>query len=596
MESDNPFLSAYKKRLDDQPGQQVEAPPGPGVEPVARPLHYQEGPTFIAPRPLASLAEQAQPTPGLAEPAAPSVARPFGATRTRVFALAIFGAFLLVAALFLYGFLNRGTEVIDLTGWTLSDAQLWASDNGVNLQVSKEYNDQFEADKVLDQDLKAGMRIKKGFFLKTRVSQGHDLNVSLPLPDLLGMTKTQVEAWAAQNFMAKVRLTAEYSEKVATGRVIRFEINDDTVVDLVKRNTPVYVIVSKGMEPKIVAKVELPNFKEMQLAQCQSFASEHGLILNIINQYDDLAPAGTILSQSIAAAQTVDSGTEVTLTISKGKLILVPDFSAYSRQKAAAVAQEAGITIAVTERYSARATGLFLSQSLVAGATYSPGAVLELAYSLGNRIVIASFVGQTRAAIETWAKELNAQGASIRVSITQTQNNAPQGTIIQQAVANTVIATDATVRITVSLGKMVFVPNLVAPEGSVYGQIVTREKAAAACSSLGLVPVFQSERKSGRLPGEVWSQSVSPGKDVYEGSTIVLKYCPADTTVMVVDFSGKTREQIIAEGWQVKLDIDFATADAPVPGFVNQVHRQSVPAGSIVASGTAITLTISPAD
>ena len=54
------------------------------------------------------------------------------------------------------------------------------------------------------------------------VSLGHDLSVTLPLPDLMSMTKEEIEAWA-ENFMAKVRITAEHSLDVPVGRVIRYE-------------------------------------------------------------------------------------------------------------------------------------------------------------------------------------------------------------------------------------------------------------------------------------------------------------------------------------------------------------------------------------
>jgi beta-lactam-binding protein with PASTA domain len=46
----------------------------------------------------------------------------------------------------------------------------------------------------------------------------------------MSMTRQEIDAWAAENFMTKVRITTEYSDTVEAGRVIRFEINDDRVV------------------------------------------------------------------------------------------------------------------------------------------------------------------------------------------------------------------------------------------------------------------------------------------------------------------------------------------------------------------------------
>ena len=58
-------------------------------------------------------------------------------------------------------------------------------------------------------------RIKKRRFIKVLVSLGHDLSVTLP--DLMSMTKEEIEAWAARK-LHKVRITAEHSLDVPVGR------------------------------------------------------------------------------------------------------------------------------------------------------------------------------------------------------------------------------------------------------------------------------------------------------------------------------------------------------------------------------------------
>src|SRR5690606_21538996 len=128
-------------------------------------------------------------------------------------------------------FFNRGVEVIDLTGWTENDARLWANENGLMLQIEQEYSDDFEAGKIISQSVPKGSKVKKGEFIKVVVSLGHDLSVTLPLPDFMSMTKEEIEAWAEENYMARVRITAEYSDEVPVGHVIRYEINDETVID-----------------------------------------------------------------------------------------------------------------------------------------------------------------------------------------------------------------------------------------------------------------------------------------------------------------------------------------------------------------------------
>ena len=103
-------------------------------------------------------------------------------------------------------------------------------------------------------------------------------------------------------------------------------------------------MVSKGPEDESALEVVVPNFKEMGIGECYIFANENGLVLQVEEEYDDFVPAGAIISQSIKPEEKVKKGTEITLVVSKGKMITVPDFAGYSKEKATAVAGELGNT------------------------------------------------------------------------------------------------------------------------------------------------------------------------------------------------------------------------------------------------------------
>ena len=60
--------------------------------------------------------------------------------------------------------------------------------------------------------------------MKLIISAGHDLSVTLPIPDFMSMTRQEIDAWAAENFMTKVRITTEYSSTVEAGKVIRLKL------------------------------------------------------------------------------------------------------------------------------------------------------------------------------------------------------------------------------------------------------------------------------------------------------------------------------------------------------------------------------------
>ena len=437
------------------------------------------------------------------------------------------------------------------------------------------------------------MRICNGY-IGVSVSKGHDPSVELPLPDFTSMTDDDINTWIVGNYMSAITIITEYSDTVGEGKVISYEVNDNTVADKVKRSTPIEIVISKGKEDPSKELVTVPDLRGKTVADCGDFANQNGIMLTVNEQYDDFTPTGTVISQSVEPNVVLKKGDGITVTVSEGKKIVIPDFSTLSKDAAAALATQLNITAVTAQQYSTQPAGKLISQSIAAGTEYKDGDVLQLVYSLGNQIVISSFIGKTFDAMETWAQGMNVQGANITINTKYTQSNSPKDTVIGQDKTDTAIDIGSTVNVTVSLGKAIYVPDFVAPVGSGYDVAITQEKALAMSDQLNIVLVFVAAKKSGRLPGEVWSQSVKAGTEVTEGTTITLKYNPDTVTVTVPDFKGMTQANIMAGDYNKKLYIVFTTSSTYIDGYGGEVYQQSLDAGSTVASGSEITLTVSP--
>lgn len=524
--------------------------------------------------------------------------------RPRLLIPIIAGAVVVVAiVVILLLVLNGGINVIDFKGMALSDAQLWASQNGVLLNINEEFNDEFDASKIISQSVDAGKTIKKGEFLTLTVSKGHDLAQTVKLPDIMSMKMDEIQSWADTNFMTKVRITSEYNDAVPANNVIRYEINDNKVVGSeIRRDTPLYVIVSKGPEDQSTIQITVPDFKTMSISASYIFASQNGITLTVEEQYDDYVPDGTVISQSVKADQKVAKGSEIKLVVSKGKKIMIPDFSEYTKDQATGVATSLGITtLTLTEKYSTSKAGAFLSQSVAAGTVYEAGDYIEVTYSLGNKIQLGSYVGQTRDVIENWANELNIKGAKITIKATPTQSSAAKGTIIYQDIANVMIGVKTTINITVSSGKIIYVPDFVDDTpyaAKTYNTAITREEAIAMCDAAGLIPVFTEEDCADKLPGEVWWQEKAAGIEISAGTTVKLKYKPI-TQVTVKDIvndnspTGLTKDEALAK-YGKELTILFDDYSVNIPGKEGKVVAQSIQVLSTVPAGTTITLSLGP--
>ena len=518
---------------------------------------------------------------GFIKPGKKSGTRPPSRKPPKLTGLMIAGAGVIVAAvIIMIVLLSGGVKVIDLTGWSITDARLWADENGVMLKEEETYNDQYDEGVVITQDPAPGSRVDKGDFVNITVSLGHDLSVTLPLPDLMSMTVDQVEAWAEENYMTKVRITSEYSDTVPKGDVIRYEINDSTVVDEVRRDTPVYVIVSKGSEDESSIQVEVPDFRTMTLGASYAFANEKGIVLDVEETYDDYVPKGSIISQSEKAESKISKGSEIKLVVSKGKKINIPDFSQYSKEMAATIASQQGITVIQTDWYSKASTGAFLSQGIKAGTVYEDGDVLELKYSKG-KINVPVF--ETQADIEEWVDGVNQQGGRITVNVQKVMSNSPQGIVTYQDKVNVLIAPGDAITITVSSGMLLHAPDFVGL-GKSYSDAVTRETAIEMCEALHIIPDFVEEYNSHYLPGEVWYQSVLAGTEISEGDVVTLKYNPNNQWTDVPDFIGDSEDDVKDSGANKKLKIVIEGSGT--------VKSQSITENTRVAYGTKVVLTL----
>lgn len=500
---------------------------------------------------------------------------------------------IVIISIIIYLFLAAGKkEVVDFSNWTKSDFMLWAQENQITPQTEEQYNDTVDSGKIISQSIIAGNKIKKGDILKVMLSSGPDMTKEFDLPDIMNMTKDEIDSWANDNKMGKVRISSEYSDSVPLGSVIKYEINDDSVVDKVKRSTPIYVIISKGIEDASSVEIKIPDFKTLGVSASVLFAEENGLILNIEDAYDDYVPKTSIISQSIALDEIAHKGDKIKIVVSLGKKKFMPSFSSLTEEQAISKASQLGITPSIIKKYSSLSEGRMIRQSIKEGQLISEDTTLKLEYSLGNKIAITNYTGMQKFELEQWVDKVNQQSAGLKIKTTFTENDLPSGSILQQDKKDIYLDKGTTISIVVSSGKTLFTPDFVARDGAKYDFAITREKAEAMVKDMNIVLVFVEENNPSRLAGEVWCQNVPAGSEIKAGSTITLKYNPVKQTLVVPDFTNKTQAEIQQMAEFNNLHVKFQTGDVQTVGEV--VYKQSILSNTTVAYGSEIILYVSP--
>ncbi len=498
----------------------------------------------------------------------------------------------LVLVIGLVWFFTRGAEVPNMETWAYSQATFWSNENGVLINRQEEYNDIVAEGTIISQSHPEGERLSGEDVLTVIVSLGPDLSIMVPVPDLMNMTLNEVEAWADENLMTTVRITTEESDTVPIGKMISYSINDNTVIGTeIRRDSPLYITFSKG-EGEGEA-VKLSNFLTMSVDEVKTFASDNNLVLIVEEEFSENVLKGNIIRQSIKANETVYEGDTITIYVSKGEEVRVPNFTNLSKQAAELEAQSKGISVIVTEKYVMNVDeGKLVSQSVSAGSLYQDNTYVELVYSLGYRVLVPSFVGQNEEAIRTWVTEYNENGADFKVSSTYTESNKPYGTVLSQTKANNTLDTVATLEFVISSGPIIYTPDFVADEGSPISEVVTREKALAMADTAGIVVVFHEESTTNRQPGEVWWQSVNAGTEIKSGETVTLKVQPLEVPVLVPDFTGMDEASARSLAEQSKLIVEISVGAYIDDTSIDKVVNQTVTAGSTVAVGTKITFTL----
>ena len=221
---------------------------------------------------------------------------------------------------------------------------------------------------VVGEDPAAGKKVDKGSDVNLQVSNGPG---SAPIPTVGGQPeKVAVHRINAAGFKADT--FDEPSATVPKGNVTRTDPPENTAVPLGSR---VQVYVSTGPEqatvPPVVGKVKVAARGALQDA---------GFKVSVVKQDSD-QPKNQVISQDPPANTTVDRGSRVTITISKGQpKVSVPDVRGLSKNDAKRQLESAGFKVSVTEKAVTDPTqeGNVIDQSPAPGSDEAKGSSVTI--------------------------------------------------------------------------------------------------------------------------------------------------------------------------------------------------------------------------
>ncbi|MBQ2138901.1 MAG: PASTA domain-containing protein, partial [Erysipelotrichaceae bacterium] len=247
--------------------------------------------------------------------------------------------------------------------------------------------------------------------------------------------KDDIQAWITSNNLLKTKTVTAYNDEVAENEVIDYSFSG-CEADTFTRGCTLKINVSKGPAP--AGKVSVEDFEKKPFATIEAWAKQKKVNLNKVEQYSDTIEQDYVISQSIASGKTIKEGDTITVVVSLGKAVFMPDMVGWSKKQVEAWSRK-NPTVYLDmskELYSSSTKDTVLSQSLGVGTLIDPTNVVELTMSLGNIVDLPqSFVGQEYHAtggLHDWKDKQNDLGADISINrIKEFSDDVPVNCIVR---------------------------------------------------------------------------------------------------------------------------------------------------------------------
>lgn len=305
----------------------------------------------IPPRTTAGAAPPpARPTGSTAPRPASPVAPPGGATapsrrrrsRGPLIAVLVIVAVLAsaVSAWWLAAGPGRTIAVPDVTGLSVAAATAALEERGLALEVSGEaFSETAPVGSVATTDPLAGDSVRIDGTVLASVSLGPE---RYEVPDVEGLDPAQAAAEITATNLVVGSTREEFDDRAPVGTVAA---TSPKVGSVLKPGATVDIIVSKGPEP-----VPVPDVEGRRLAQARASLAEAGLKADVTQRFSEKVRDGLVISVRPAAGTVVDSGSRVTLVVSKGPPpVTVPNLVDVPRDRAIATLRNLGLRVKVVE-------------------------------------------------------------------------------------------------------------------------------------------------------------------------------------------------------------------------------------------------------
>ena len=299
----------------------------------------------------------------------------------------LIGSALLVLIALYFIFLAPKIEMPDFVGKSKDDVAAWVKQQEIEVSgiiFDEEYNFENDEGIVLEQSIEAGKKVKKNVKVTFVSSKGADPDEVISLPDIESMEKDEIKAWISENKLTKTKVTTAYSDAVEENKVISYDLSTDS--DNFTRSSNLKITVSKGPQPAGTVTVE--DFVKKDANTVEAWCASKKIEFVKTEVFSDTVTSGIVISQSPEANKLLKEGEKLSVVVSKGKGIKVPDLTTMTRTDANAWLKDNNVT--PTGLYS-NSSNYIISQSIKANTMASSDEIakMKVQTNLGNSFYLS---------------------------------------------------------------------------------------------------------------------------------------------------------------------------------------------------------------
>ena len=229
----------------------------------------------------------------------------------------------------------------------LLHAVTYLGKNGIPYELKFEYSDKIQRGLIIKTDKKINEEIKQTDKIILTISKGKEIKV----PDLKNKSLSEVTKWIIENNL-EIEYQDKYDSNIKKGRVIETNYKKG---DTIEEETKITVIFSKG-------PLKMPKFDKID--SFKQWADKYKIKYEIKEEFSNDIPKDNIIKYSIKEGEKINPEDTITVYISKGKSIKVPNFIGMTKEEAKKQCNNLNIICSFYNTLSDKTEGTVISQSI----------------------------------------------------------------------------------------------------------------------------------------------------------------------------------------------------------------------------------------